>query len=184
MKKKILILRHAPADANIKGVLMGSSLAFNSPLSAEGQTIAAQKGKSLMTNSFSPGLIYASKLARARQTAEILLEELGSSVSIIEDERFNERGFGEHEGRPYSSVIEAFDKYGENPPTVEDTDEFVRRVIEAFEEVRDRTLDTTLIVTHSNPVMVIQMYAQNPANIRRFWELGDPNYCEGFLYEF
>jgi broad specificity phosphatase PhoE len=161
---------------------MGAKL--DSPLSEKGIELAKQKGIALRAEGFRPNRVYTSSLLRAKQTARIILDEIGVDARVIELSDLNERDFGKHEGKPYKSVLDAFEKEGANPATVETVDIFVQRVLRAFEHIKDETTGTTLIVTHSNPEMVLQTAIENPDNILKFWELGDPHYCEGFAYEF
>jgi broad specificity phosphatase PhoE len=179
---RLVILRHSLALANEQGILMGAKL--DSPLSEKGKEIARQKGISLRAEGFAPNRVYTSKLSRAVQTADIILQELGSSVPITRLDALNERDFGKHDGKPYKFVIEAFEKYGDNPPTIEHVQPFVNRVISALETIKLDTTDTTLVVTHSNPVMVMQTAIFEPDKLTKFWELGDPAYCQGFVYDF
>jgi broad specificity phosphatase PhoE len=177
----ITVIRHSLAIANEQGILMGAKL--NSPLSEKGINVARAKGQTLKSKGFMPDKIFTSKLLRAKQTVKIIIQELGASVEIVELETLNERDFGEHDGKPYKFVLDAFDKYGENPPTIERVDHFVKRVVEALEQIKNETTGTTLVVSHSNPVMVMQMALFNPKKLSVFWELGDPAYCEGFEWQ-
>jgi broad specificity phosphatase PhoE len=174
----ITVIRHSVAVANEQKILMGAK--FESPLSDKGREIARQKGAALKAAGFIPDRVYTSELTRARQTAEIILAELKAAPIITELLQLNERDFGEHDGKPYDSVLQAFATYGENPPTIETVEDFVARVSEAWEMIKADAGQCTLVVTHSNPEMVLQTLAFNPQNVNRFWELGDPTYCEGF----
>ena len=172
------VIRHSMAQANEQGILMGAK--FDSPLSLKGIEIAKAKGEYFKKNGFKPDRIFTSKLTRAKQTAEIILNELGIATEIVELEDLNERDFGQYDGKPYNFVLDAFAAHGENPPTIETIEHFVSRVMKAFEYIKQETIGTTLAVTHSNPEMVMQTAVFRPGNIQRFWELGDPAYCEGF----
>ena len=178
----LTVLRHSLAIANEQGILMGTKL--DSPLSENGIALARAKGAKLKAEAFVPDRVYTSKLKRAKETAEIILDVLGVSIEIIELESLNERDFGEHDGKPYKSVLDAFEKYGENPPTIEPVQPFIDRVSAALDQIKNDTTGTTLVVTHSNPVMVMQTAIYNPDNLLNFWELGDPANCEGFTYDF
>lgn len=181
---EMLVLRHAKAKANEQGILMGSSLKMNSDLSKAGVSMAHAKGVKLRKASFRPDRVYYSELARAKQTAEIILQELGIAIDITPLAALNERDFGKYDGKPYKFVLEAFDKYPVDPPTVEPVNKFIARVLDGFNRIKSAASGTTLVVTHSNPVMVMQTAAFNPDMLERFWELGDPEYCEGFTYQY
>lgn len=178
----ILVIRHSLALANEQGILMGAK--FDSPLSDKGRLVARQKGERLRAEGFKPDKVYTSQLTRAKQTAEIITEQLGVHVTATALGALNERDFGAHDGKPYKSVLDAFEKYGQDPPTIETVTSFVSRVAGAWEQIKRETTGTTLVVTHSNPEMVMQTLTFNPADVMKFWELGDPAYCEGFVYEF
>lgn len=179
---RLMVIRHSLAKANEQGILMGAKL--DSPLSDNGRDVARKKGEALKAEGFVPDKVYTSKLARAKQTAEIILATINVSVPIVELPSLNERDFGMYDGKPYKFVLDAFEKEGDNPETIEPVEAFVGRVLEGYEQIKRKTTGTTLVVTHSNPEMVIQTAALNPDNVQKFWELGDPAYCEGFTVEF
>ena len=154
---ELAVIRHSLAKANEDGILMGAKL--NSPLSNNGIGLAQQKGESLKARGFRPNKVITSNLDRAEQTAAIILEVLGLSLEIIKMPELNERDFGIHDGKPYASVIEAFDK------------------------IKTEMTGTTLVVTHSNPVLVMQAAVFDPEKINKFWQLGDPHHCDGFTLE-
>ena len=178
----ITVIRHSLAQANEQGVLMGAKL--NSPLSEKGIELAKSKGMAFKNEGFAPDRVYTSQLLRAKQTADTILDTLGLTPPLVELADLNERDFGIHDGQPYKSVLDAFEKYGDNPPTIETVSAFVARVSQAWEQIKNETDGVTLVVTHSNPEMVLQCLAFYPDRVERFWELGDPAYCEGFIYEF
>lgn len=177
----LLFVRHSKALANEQGILMGAKL--DSPLSSKGILLAKEKAQLLRKQGFAPAKVYTSRLKRAIQTAQIFVEELGVDVEIAQLTELNERDFGIHDGKPYESVLAAFAKYGDNPPTIEPVTAFIDRVLKALEQIKHEASGPTLIVTHSNPLMVLQTALLYPQWLQRFWELGDPEYCEGFSYE-
>jgi probable phosphoglycerate mutase len=179
---EILVLRHAKAIANEQHILMGSSLKMDSNLSELGIKMAHAKGAELRKAAFKPDRVYSSELARAKQTTEIILMELGLDLDITQLAALNERHFGQYEGRPTSFVIDAFDKYAPNPPSVEPTSEFIARVLDGFNKIKEEKVETILIVTHSNPLRVIEAAIFDPDGLQKFWKLGDPEYCQGFKY--
>jgi broad specificity phosphatase PhoE len=177
----LTVMRHSLAVANEQGILMGAKL--NSPLSEKGIDVAKTKSASLKAEGFKPDKVFTSKLTRAKQTAVVVLKELGIDVEIIELEALNERDFGDYDGKPYKFVLDAFNKHGDNPPSIEPVDAFIKRVIGAWDQIKKETTGATLVITHSNPVIVMQAAINNPESISRFWEIGDPGYCEGFVYD-
>lgn len=161
---------------------MGSRL--NSSLSKKGKELAQTKALSLKTAGFTPERVYTSRLLRTKQTADIILEVLGLQIEIIELETLNERGFGKYDGRPLQELLDSFDEHGPNPPTIETVELFVERVVKSLEQIKNESNKSTLIVTHSNPVNVMKSAIFNPSKLQRYWETGNPDYCEGFTYTF
>jgi len=155
---------------------------FESPLSDAGRTIAQHKGKLLRAEKFRPVTVYTSTLSRAMETAELIVKELGVTPNFITLAGLNERNFGKYEGKPYKEVLDAFEREGEDPDTIEPVEAFVTRVLSAWEQVIHAVEGTTLVVTHSNPEMVMQAVCTQPEMLQTFWELGDPAYCEGFTW--
>jgi len=178
---KLVVLRHSRAVANEQHILMGRKL--DSPLSEGGIALAHKKGKALRAQSFKPDKVYTSQLRRAVQTAQILLAEIGSDTEIIQLADLNERDFGQYDGRPYAAVLNAFATFGDNPPTIEPVTAFITRVSRVLARLK-RSTGTTLVITHSNPAMVMQAALFHPKKLQRFWDIGDPQYCEGFIYEY
>jgi broad specificity phosphatase PhoE len=175
---KILIIRHSIAQANAEGIMMGSRV--DSPLADTGIAIAKARGAAFREQGFKPDKVYCSTLSRAKQTAEIILQELDRNVPITQLAALNERDFGQYSGKPYRFALDAFEEYGADPPTVEPVDAFVKRVTDVFEHIKNEAVGTTLVVTHSNTEMVMRALVFRPAMVQKFWELGDPPYCEGF----
>jgi len=178
----LTVIRHSLTIANEQGLLMGSRL--NSPLSKKGVELARAKAISLKADGFIPERVYTSKLLRTQQTANIILEELGLKVEIIELEGLNERDFGIYDGKPIQELLDGFDEHGSNPPTVETVEHFVTRVVACLEQIKGESNTSTLIVTHNNTTNAMKAALFDPKNLLRYWETNDAEYCEGFTYTF
>lgn len=176
------VIRHSLTIANEQGLLMGSIL--NSPLSEKGMALSRTKGLSLKASGYTPSKVYTSKLIRTKQTAETILDAIGSDISPVEQEWLNERDFGKYDGRPLQELLDGFDKYGPNPPTVETVEHFVERITKGLEHVQKESNGFTLIVTHSNVINVMKAILYNPGNVHKYWESDNPEYCEGFSHNF
>ncbi len=87
----LYIMRHAKTDWNITRRMQGRT---NIPLNDEGREMARLAREECMDIHFDA--CYCSPLARARETAEILLS--GRDVPIIFDDRLMEMSFGIYEG--------------------------------------------------------------------------------------
>ncbi|MBQ2530560.1 MAG: histidine phosphatase family protein [Treponema sp.] len=88
----LYIMRHGKTDWNNEFRLQGRT---DIPLNEEGRKMARDAAKKYAGVHFD--VCYSSPLVRAKETAEILLENRG--VPIITDERLVEMCFGEFEGK-------------------------------------------------------------------------------------
>lgn len=92
----IYIMRHGKTDWNVWHKLQGRT---DIPLNEEGRQMALAAGKS---HAHIPiDVCYCSPLIRARETAELFLQDRDVPIHI--DERLIEMGFGEFEGGDFSN---------------------------------------------------------------------------------
>lgn len=97
-------VRHGITDWNVEGRVQGQS---NIPLNQEGRNQAQALAARMTTEQWD--VIYTSDLSRAVTTAEIVNERIG--VSIVQDERLREVGFGLMEG---TTPEERINQWGDN----------------------------------------------------------------------
>lgn len=90
-KKMLYVMRHGKTEWNDKQKLQGRT---DIPLNEEGREMAARAAKEYANVHFD--ICYCSPMARALETAEILLK--GRDVSLVTDERLKEMCFGVCEG--------------------------------------------------------------------------------------
>jgi broad specificity phosphatase PhoE len=178
---QILSLRHSKTIANAEGLMAGGLT--DSKLNSEGKALAHVKGAELRKLLFTPATIYCSTLVRTSQTAEIFLEELGIKREIKVDARLNERYFGKYDGQPFDHLMQAFEEYGPNPPTVEPVDTFLDRTRTVFDAIGAEDTGDVLIVTHVNVLAAIHCYLFEPKRLSEFWETYRADYCDGFTYD-
>ena len=93
---KIYIIRHGETDANKNGVLQGSS---NWPLNEDGIKLAKITGTNMKGIKFDA--CFSSPLDRAKQTAELVLENSGNNTPIQFDDRIKELDMGIYEGKKF-----------------------------------------------------------------------------------
>lgn len=179
---QILLLRHSKSAANADGLLAGGKT--DSPLNDEGKVLAHKKGQQLLHDGFSPTEVFTSTLSRAEQTATIILDELNINLAVKKIPELKERSFGDYDGKPFNLMMNAFDALGPNPPTVENVDDFVKRVITGFEEAKKLTTETGLIITHVNVIAAIHCFLFDKERLAEFWETYSADYCEGFVYSY
>ena len=154
-----LLVRHGETDWNLAGRWQGHS---DTPLNERGREQARELAKQLD----GVDVVYSSDLERARETAEILAEELGAEVHL--DRRLRERGFGAWEGLTSDEIERRFAeghrrwKAGEGfgAEDAEAFDAFAARV-QAFlaDALRLHPEETVLVIAHGGSIRVIHALA-------------------------
>lgn len=145
----VFFVRHGEAETNKNDVL--SAVYDGHPLTENGRSQVKATAEQLHGIRFDRA--YSSPVLRARQTAEILLEERNIELKV--DERLRERGMGEMEGkqahrgnwiipmlrkREYSLGIESFQGIAE-------------RVLSFIDAIPKE--GNTLVATHESPVSAL-----------------------------
>lgn len=163
----LYFLRHAQTDFNAAGRWMGLC---DEPLNSDGEKQAKRVAKKLSDVTFS--YLYVSPLARARQTAEIVLEEQFGSPEFIVDARLQERDFGDYEGKVKSDELRVL---LESSPTVERRLHLCERLNSLMTEIVGINGDV-LIVSHSAVfrALVVNMGYQTVSGVE---SLGNAEYA-------
>lgn len=147
---RLYLLRHGQTEWNIEGKIQGKT---DIPLNETGLRQARCLAEGMREREISA--VYSSPLLRAAQTAEILAEEKGLSVSVLPELR--EVDFGLWEGRSWTEVDaefhEDFRRWEENPaeymPTGGESRESCReRCRAAMEQILAGTVTDAAIVAH------------------------------------
>ena len=175
----LYIIRHGKTDWNDRHKLQGRT---DIPLNEEGQRMAEKARDDYSDIHFD--LCFCSPLARARETAEILLEN--RNIPIIVDCRLVEIGFGSYEGVeirllhqdcPLNVFFRTPEKYIVPPVGAESLDElFARTGSFLLEQVNPRLAEgkDILIVGHGamNSSIICQIRQLPRA---QFWSAGIEN---------
>ena len=147
----IVFVRHGETAANRDGRILGRS---DVPLSDLGRVQARRTAAWLADEQ--PARIFASPLARARETAAAIAEACDGTVEI--DERLVEMDFGAWDGRPMASMTDdAWRRWREDPscsaPDGESRQD-VRARIRDFCDARlpEPDAETIVAVTHVMPI--------------------------------
>jgi len=162
---ELWLVRHGQTDWNLSGRWQGQ--ASDAPgLNETGRAQALALRKQIKGNNFSA--IYSSDLLRARQTAELIAEPLGLTVTL--EPRLREMNLGAWEG-VLSEEIEV--KYSRelaerarNPcetpaPNGESPREVAERVLSAVNEIASKHPDkSVLIVAHGISLAVIICHSE------------------------
>ena len=163
MPVTVLVLRHAQSEWNARGLWQGQA---DPPLSREGRrqaSIAARRiGREPWFDGFD--LVITSDLARARETAGLLSEELGLPCSPVVNEGLREFDAGEWSGHTLAEIeqrwpgeVERFTRgLVDSPPGGENRQVFDRRIAAATVRIADLAARTgagsVLVVTHGGVI--------------------------------
>lgn len=93
----IYIVRHGETDANKNSILQGI---IDMPLNDNGIKLAKITGQRMKGIKFDA--CYSSSLDRAKQTAQIILEETENNIPIQIDDRIIEMNLGDWDGKSFS----------------------------------------------------------------------------------
>jgi broad specificity phosphatase PhoE len=154
---RLLLIRHGETDWNNEQRVQGHS---DTPLNANGIAQARQLAARVATEEAFAAM-YASPLARARVTAEIVAARCGATP--VFDDRLKEQMLGEFEGLTDAEFEQRFpgalaawraDPIRSPIPGQETRDAFQRRVQSFLDDLRARHTDGTRIalVTHSGTI--------------------------------
>ena len=146
---KLYIIRHGETQWNVQRRLQGQT---DIELNENGRALARVTSQALGSVSFD--LAYTSPLARAVETARIILGN--RKTPLICDERIQEVGFGELEGKPFTEMqddsfhcfFDAPEKYCP-PKGGESIDQLYVRTGKFLEELRENSelFDKTILVS-------------------------------------
>lgn len=152
----LLLIRHGETDWNNERRIQGNT---DTPLNANGIAQAKQLAARIAGEKIDA--LYASPLARARVTAEIIAEKSG--VALILDDRLKEKGLGDLEGltvdefevrypelhRGWISSVDHFPLPGEESPA-----QLRERIVAFIDDLRARHTNGARVgvVTHGGTI--------------------------------
>jgi probable phosphoglycerate mutase len=143
---ELILVRHGETDWNAVGRLQGHT---DRPLSDYGRKQARRLAEELEGERFEA--IYASDLARARETAEIIGAQLG--LPIILDPDLREKDWGNWEGLTSTERLE-IELVGES------TEEHQRRLLAGLDRIAaQHPAGRVLVVTHGGSMRRVQTEA-------------------------
>jgi broad specificity phosphatase PhoE len=151
------VVRHGATGANAEDVFRGWAAV---PLNAQGKKQAKDAAAFLEDKDIKK--IHTSDLRRAKETAEIISQEIGAPVK--EDPRLRAWDVGAFAGKSRKTHQKAFDKYVEKPnreiPMGESMKEFSARASDATAEYA-RKEDAPLVVTSSSFCLQLEKFVEN-----------------------
>ncbi len=140
---RLLLVRHGETDWNTEGRLQGHT---DRPLSEYGREQARRLAEELDGEELQA--VYASDLARARETAEIVGERLG--LPVVLDPDLREKNWGSWEGLT-PAERDRVDFVGES------TEQHAGRMLRALRRIAERHPDArVLVVTHGGSMRRVQ----------------------------
>lgn len=170
---KLLLTRHGQTDWNIAGRYQGQS---DIPLNPTGCEQAEALAKRLSAEAIHA--IYSSDLSRAKDTAQAIAKF--HQIEVQTDSRWRELNFGEWEGMTYQEMSahspDVFSKWMIDPqhtstPNGETLDELSKRVASAFDEIKNKHKDqTVLVVSHSGALQAL-LATLLGIDLNRYWRL-------------
>lgn len=142
--KPFYLIRHGQSKANERHITAGGL--FDTPLTEKGRSQASTLSPYLKGNLVPPpSRIYHSTLSRARDTAQILNQDLG--LDMIADFDLREHDMGVWDGLPFDMVLPQLID-GKSPPGGESTQQFSDRILHIFKKI----LITSQV---ENPPMIV-----------------------------
>lgn len=150
---EIYLIRHGQTDSN----LFDQSQGMHTPLNKMGEEQAAAVGKKLALLNISQ--IFSSDYSRAKQTAEIILKNLGKDVPIECSESLREGDHGNWKEKPPSELFHLRREYRLHcPPTKEAWISFkVDGSVESYEEMYLRLKDFLMnsVIQQNSSVVIV-----------------------------
>ena len=145
---EICLVRHGQTDWNFQEIIQGRE---DIPLNEVGKKQASQSAAALQAEAWD--IIISSPLIRAQETAKEIAEATGLQ-SILLDERFVERNFGEASGKPVATVRELIAEG--KVEGMEQDEEIVARCFAAVKDVAEtHSGKRIIIVAHSHAIKAI-----------------------------
>jgi len=153
----ICLVRHGETDWNVERRLQGTT---DTPLNSTGVKQAQACSVYLASSSYD--VLITSPLKRARQTAEIINQQLHLPLQVMTE--FKERHFGEAEGMSYEARRSLYpDK---NYPNQEEEDDFHERIMTGLQHVNQLYPDQkVLLVSHGAVIKAILKTFSDQENI-------------------
>ena len=171
MKTNLVLVRHGQSEWNKKNLFTG----WKDPeLTDLGVEEAIQAGNVLKEKEINFDVMFTSDLLRAQETGRLILEQMNQSeISIIKDQRLNERNYGDLAGL---NKDDAREKWGAEqvhiwrrafdvpPPGGESLKDTAERVLPYFElEIIPKIKEglNVLVAAHGNSLRALVMELEN-----------------------
>jgi 2,3-bisphosphoglycerate-dependent phosphoglycerate mutase len=166
MSKSLILVRHGQSEFNAKNLFTGWA---DPPLTEFGIEEAHAVSGRLKALGIQFDAAFSSALQRARQTMEIILDQVGGPKGYVEDAALNERDYGDLTGLNKAEAASRWGEqqvrrwrrsYAEAPPRGESLRDTAARALSFYLShilpcvMRD---ETTLVVAHGNSLRALVM---------------------------
>ncbi len=166
MDRVLVLVRHGQSEWNLKNLFTGWK---NPDLTEVGIIEARHAGQRLKAKGIGFERAFTSALKRAQDTADLVLEELGTKIEAVRDLRLNERDYGDLSGL---NKAEASKKWGDEqvmiwrrsydvpPPGGESLRDTLARVLPYYcQEILPCVLrgERSVVVAHGNSLRALLM---------------------------
>lgn len=143
---ELFLVRHGETDWNLAKRIQGAA---DIPLNGTGRAQARTTGRLLARRSWDG--VYTSPLSRARETAELIADEIGASAPSPIAELV-ERNYGEAEGLSWQEIERRFPE-GVRVPGRESREAVALRVVPALVRLADaRPGQSLVVVSHGGAI--------------------------------
>ncbi len=144
----IYFVRHGESEANLKGIFAGQRV--NSILTKKGREQAKNTAQKIIKEKIKINKVVSSPLKRAKETAQIIADELG--LDVIIDKRITEYDMGILSGAPLGVISSAILTKAEK---AEHTRSFNKRVFSCVKELASED-GNILIVSHAGVARMLE----------------------------
>jgi 2,3-bisphosphoglycerate-dependent phosphoglycerate mutase len=167
MTGRLILVRHGQSEGNLKNLFTGWD---NPDITDLGIAEARAAGRLLKQEGIAPDFFYTSALKRARQTLDLMLEEMDiADVTIVRNRALNERDYGDLTGlnkddaraRWGAAQVQIWRRSYEIPPpggeSLRDTAARTLPYYQAEIEPKVASGKTVLVVAHGNSLRALVM---------------------------
>ncbi len=155
----LLFVRHGQTDYNRRQIRCGGDVDI--PLTRDGEDQARHAAQALRGDAGQLDGVFVSPLMRTRQTAGIILAELGISRVPVVMDGLIERRLGEWNGLDIETSQALFDA-GASPPGGESEGDFRARIAQTLDHILAQPCRLPLVVSSKGVARVLGILAGQP----------------------
>jgi broad specificity phosphatase PhoE len=163
---KIFLVRHGETTGDLEDRYGGN---YDDHLTPHGKEQLQETAKKLFDKDVQ--IIFTSRLIRAKESAEIIQEQVGCEVHVVEG--IEERNYGVLAGLTKVEALERYPNEVEAHKNPENTDpegeafiDFQSRTIEAFKGIFLKDYSTVVVVSHGGPLKQLLKYLNMPIPLK------------------